>query len=220
MFIGHFGVGFAAKRVAPSVSLGTLFLAAQLADLLWPTLVLLHIEAVEIQPGVTTVTPLNFVRYSYSHSLIALTLWALVLGAGYVLLRRSKVKAGVVIAAVVLSHWVLDVLTHRPDLPVTIWGSARLGLGLWNSLRGTLAVEMALFIIGVVLYATSTKAVDRSGKLALGALLVFLLVVYFVDLFGPPPPSSTAVAGAAEAMWLLVFWGYWVDRHRSRVSLA
>ena len=76
MFIGHFAVALGAKKVAPAVSLGTMFLAAQLADLLWPTFVLLGIERVEIAPGATAVTPLDFVSYPYSHSLLALALWS------------------------------------------------------------------------------------------------------------------------------------------------
>ena len=181
---------------------------------LWPTLVLFGVEAVEILPGATVVTPLNFVRYPYSHSLIALIVWAILLGFMYVLLRGARAKAGLVIEALVLSHWVLDVMTHRRDIPVTIWGSERLGLGLWNSLPGTLAVELPLFAVGVALYVTSTKAFDRSGRVGLGALVAFLVILYLVNIFGPPPPSTTAVAWAAEAMWLLIVWGYCVDRHR------
>lgn len=214
MFIGHFAVGFAGKRIAPSVSLGTFFLAAQFADLLWPSLVLSGVEVVEIQPGATVVTPLNFIRYPYSHSLVALIVWAMLLGFMYVLLRGARAKAGLVIGALVLSHWVLDVMTHRRDMPVTLTGSERLGFGLWNSLPATLAVEVLLFIVGVAAYVASTRAHDRQGTIGLGALVAFLLVVYVANIFGPPPPSPKAVAGAAEAMWLLVIWGYWVDRHR------
>lgn len=214
MFIGHFALGFGAKRAAPAVSLGTLFLACQLADLLWPTFVLLGLEMVEVRPGDTAVTPLDFVSYPYSHSLVALLLWGVVFGVGYVLIRRSRIAAGVVIGALVVSHWVLDVLTHRPDMPVTIGGPARLGLGLWNSVPATLAVEILLFAMGVGIYARFTQARDRRGAFGFWGLVAFLLIVYFVNLFGPPPPNATAVAWGAQALWILVIWGYWVDRHR------
>ena len=214
MFLGHFGVAFGAKRAAPRVSLGTLFTACQLADLLWPTLVLLGIERFEIRPGITTVTPLDFVSYPYSHSLVALSAWGVLFGTLYVLINRSRVATAITLALVVVSHWVLDVLVHRPDMPVTVNGTMRLGLGLWNSVPGTLIVELSTFTAGVVLYARKTTARDRIGSVAFGSLVGFLLVVFFLNVLGPPPPSVGAVAWSAEAMWLLVIWAYWVDRHR------
>ena len=216
MFIGHFALGMGAKKIAPSVSLGTLFLACQFADLLWPTLVLAGFESFEIKPGITAVTPLDFVRYPYSHSLVALLGWGALLALGYLAFRRppSRGVSAAVIGALVLSHWVLDFLTHRPDMPVTPGGSTRLGLGLWNSLPATLAVELLLFAAGVALYTRSTEPRDRKGSVGFWALVVFLLVVYLANLFGPPPPSIGAVAWSAQAIWLLVLWGYWVDRHR------
>ena len=214
MFIGHFGLGFGAKRVAPTVSLGTLFLACQLADLLWPTLVLLGIEVVAVAPGATVVTPLDFVRYPYSHSLLAMLAWGVAFAIVYRLVRRGPWSAAWTLAAAVVSHWVLDVATHRPDLPLTLTGATRLGLGLWNSLPATLAVEVSLFLLGVFLYRRATMPRDRTGSIAFWALVAFLLVVYAVNLVSPPPPSPSAVAWAAQAMWLLVAWGYWVDRHR------
>lgn len=214
MFIGHFALGMGAKKLVPAVSLGTLFLACQFADLLWPTLLLTGIEAVEIQPGITAVTPLDFVRYPYSHSLLALLGWAVAFSLAYLALRRSRVLAAAVLGGLVLSHWVLDYVVHRPDLPLTPGGSERFGLGLWSSLPATLAIESLLFAGGVVLYVRSTEARDRWGRLGFWALVAFLGIVYLLNLFGPPPPSTSAVAWTTQAMWLLVLWGYWVDRHR------
>ena len=214
MFIGHFGLAFGAKRSAPAASLGTLFAAGQLADLLWPTFVLVGLERVEVQPGATRVTPLDFVSYPYSHSLLALCLWGLVFGAVYLAIRRSQVAAAVTIALLVVSHWILDYVTHRPDLPLLPGGSERLGLGLWNSLPGTLLVELTIFAAGVALYQRQTDARDRTGTVALWLLVAFLLAVYASAVFGPLPPSSTAVVWSDQAMWLLVALGYWVDNHR------
>ena len=219
MFIGHFALGFGAKKAAPEVSLGTLFLACQFADLLWPSLVLAGLETVEVQPGNTVVTPLNFTHYPYSHSLMAMWVWAVLGALGYMAFRRSRLQSGLVIAALVLSHWVLDVLTHRPDLPITLTGTGRLGLGLWNSLPAAVAVEVLLFMVGVGLYARATEPIDRKGSLGFWALVAFLLVVSIANLVGPPPPSAMAVAWAAQAIWLLVAWGYWVDRHRRAWAL-
>ena len=196
------------------MSLGTLLLAAQFADLLWPTLVLLGIENAEVQPGSTVVTPLSFISYPYSHSLVALIVWAILLGFGYILLRDARAKVGLVVGALVLSHWVLDVVSHRPDMPLAIGAGPKVGLGLWNSLPGTLATELVMFTVGVGLYATCTKAFDRRGTIGLWALVIFLSVIYFANMFGPPPPSATLVAWSGEAMWLIILWGYWVDRHR------
>jgi hypothetical protein len=214
MFIGHYALGFGAKRVAPSVSLGVLFLACQLADLVWPNLVLTGVEVLAIDPGNTAFTPLNFVSYPYSHSLVALALWAVVAAGLYAVVRRSTTTAVVTVGALVLSHWVLDVVSHRPDMPITIGGSTKIGFGLWQSVPATMIVEGALFAAGVWIYARVTEARDRTGTLALWGLVAFFVVVYLANVFGPPPPSPAAVAWSAQAMWLLVAWGYWVDRHR------
>ncbi len=213
MFIGHFAVGLAAKRAAPEISLGTLFLAAQLADLVWPTLVLLGIERFEIRPGITAVTPLDFVHYPWSHSLVAMATWGAALAIAWFAWRRRALPALILFAAV-LSHWLLDAVSHRPDMPLTIDGSARVGLGLWNSVAATFVVEGALFAAGVTLYARATRALDRTGRWSLVGLVAFLIAIYVANLFGPPPPSTAAVAWSGQAIWLLVAWGYWIDRHR------
>ena len=214
MFIGHFGLAFGAKKAAPAASLGTLFAASQFADLLWPTLVLLGYERVDVRPGVTAMTPLDFVSYPYSHSLLALCGWGLAFGVIYWAMRRTRISAAVTVALLIVSHWVLDYITHRPDLPLTPTGAGRFGLGLWNSVPATVATELILFGGGLLMYLHETTPRDRIGSVGLWALAVFLLVVYAASAFGPPPPGAAAVAWSAQAMWLLVAWGYWIDNHR------
>ena len=214
MFIGHFGLGFGAKRAAPAVSLGTLFTACQFADLLWPTLLLLGYERVEVQQGATLMTPLNFVSYPYSHSLLALCAWGVLFGVAYSVIRQGRIRPAVTIALLVVSHWFLDYVTHLPDLPLTLHGSTRVGLGLWNSVPGTLAAEFALFGIGLAMYLRATKARDRAGSIGLWSLVAFLVIVYIAATFGPPPPTPAAIAWSAQSMWLIVLWGYWIDKHR------
>jgi hypothetical protein len=215
MFIGHYALAFGAKKLSPAMSLGTLFLACQFADLLWPTLVVLGIEVVEIDPGNTLVTPLNFVSYPYSHSLVALAGWSALFALAYRTIRGWHGVAIATIAALVFSHYVLDVITHRPDLPITLTGSRQLGLGLWNHPGTALAVESALFIAGTTIYMSATRARDRIGRIGVYALIVVLVAIYFAALYGPPPPSSAAVATAGHLSWLFVIWAYWVDRHRT-----
>lgn len=214
MFIGHYALAFGAKRFAPAVSLGTLFLACQLADLLWPTLLVLGIEHVEIDPGNTLMTPLNFISYPYSHSFVALIGWAALFALAYRTIRGWHPAAIATLAALVFSHYVLDVITHRPDLPITLTGSRRLGFGLWNYPGTTLAIESAMFITGTTLYMMTTRARDRIGRIALYGLIVVVVAIYFAALYGPPPPNTAAVATAGHLQWLFVIWGYWVDRHR------
>jgi hypothetical protein len=213
MFVGHFAVGFGAKAAAPQVSLGTLFLAAQLADLLWPTLLLLGVEHVRIEPGATRVTPLVFTHYPISHSLLGVIAWGTLAALVYLALRRS-LRGALVVGLLVASHWLLDLVVHAPDLPLAPGGRTLLGLGLWNSPAGTIVVELAIFALGVWLYLRTTVASDRTGMWALWSLIAFLLLIYFLNLFGPPPPDVTTIAWVGQAQWLLVLWGWWVDRHR------
>ncbi|HUX89788.1 MAG TPA: hypothetical protein VMV48_03765 [Gallionellaceae bacterium] len=213
MFIGHFGVGFGAKTVAPTVSLGTLFLAAQFLDLLWPSLLLLGVETVRIEPGATVVTPLVFEHYPVSHSLIAVLGWAVLVGAMHFVLLRQRIAA-LVLAGLVVSHWVLDAIVHQPDLPLFPGSAAVVGLNLWSSLASTLLVESALFALGVWLYACATTPSNAVGRWGLVALVIFLAGVYAGNLFGAPPPSPEAIAWIGQLQWLLVLWGYWIDKHR------
>jgi hypothetical protein len=213
MFIGHFGIAFAARRTTPELSLGTTFLAAQLLDLLWPTLLLVGAESVRIQPGATEVTPLVFEHYPYTHSLLLALAWGTALGGVYGLLLRNT-RGAIVVGLLVLSHWLLDALVHEPDLPLAPGMGTMVGLGLWNSRAATLIAELPMFFIGVWLYARGTRAVDRIGAFGFIGLVLFLAGVYAANLAGPPPPSVSAIAWAGQAQWLLVAWAYWVDAHR------
>ena len=214
MFIGHFALAFGAKKIAPMMSLGTLFLACQFADLLWPTLVLLGIEIVEVDPGNTVMTPLNFISYPYSHSLVALAGWSALFALAYRMIRGWHPVAIATIAALVFSHYLLDVITHRPDMPITLTGSRRLGLGLWNYPGTELAIESVMFIAGTTIYMSATRARDRIGRAGLYGLIVVLAAVFFAALYGPPPPNPATVAIGGHLAWLFVLWAYWVDRHR------
>jgi len=216
MFLGHFGLAFAAKRVAPRPSLGTAVLAAQWADGVWPILVLLGLEQVEIHPGITRVTPLDFVSYPYSHSLVADLVWAAVFALVYGTLRKDWRGAGW-LAVLVMSHWVLDVVAHRPDMPT--WpGGPKLGAGLWDSMAGTLVAEFALFGIGLWLYIRSTVARDVLGKVLLWTFAITLAVLFLAAVFGPPPPTVFVLAVTGLLGWLFVVWAYWIDRHRTALA--
>lgn len=195
------------------MSLGSLFLAAQLLDLAWPTLLLVGVERVRIAPGVTAVTPLDFEHYPVTHSLAGAALWGLGLALLYALLTRYR-RGAWVLFVLVISHWVLDLVVHRPDLPLYP-GSAKVGLGLWNSVPGTLAIEFSILFLGVLLYLRTTRALDRIGAWGFWSLVAFLAIVQLGNVFGPPPPSVAAIAWVGQAQWLLVLWGYWIDRHRS-----
>lgn len=213
MFIGHFGVGFGAKSVAPKVSLGSLIIAAQFLDLLWPTLLLLGMERVRIVPGATVVTPLVFEHYPISHSLIAVLGWAGLVGGIHFVLKRNR-SAAFVLGTLVISHWLLDAIVHQPDLPLFPGAATVVGLNAWSSLPLTLIVEGSLFAFGVWLYSRATTPDDATGCWGFVALVVFLSAIYAGNLFGAPPPSSEAIAWVGQLQWLLVLWGYWIDKHR------
>jgi uncharacterized membrane protein (GlpM family) len=214
MFIGHFAVGFAAKRFAPRSSEAVLLTAPLLADLLWPVFLLLGWEQVRIDPGNTRFTPFDFVSYPWSHSLLMLCVWATAFGAIYYAITRYWAGAAAIWIGVV-SHWVLDWVTHRPDMPV-VPGGQRYGLGLWNSIAGTMVVEFLMFAVGVWMYLSATRAKDRIGRYAFIAYIVLLTVFYIGDRFSTPPGSVGEIAWPAiAASIILIAWAWWFDRHRS-----
>lgn len=215
MFIGHYAVALAAKRAAPGTSLGTLFLAAQFVDLLWPLLLILGLEHVRIDPGNTAYTPLDFYDYPISHSMAGAVLWSVGFAAVYFLLRREKRNA-LIVGLCVLSHWILDFVTHRPDLPLGFRGGERFGAGLWNSVPATVAVETSLFLAGLWLYVSGTRGRDRVGTIGFWSLITVLVLISAGNILGPPPPDVNSLALVANAAWLFVAWAYWVDKHREK----
>lgn len=214
MFVGHHAVGFASKSLVPGVSLGWLMAAPLFLDLLWPVLVLAGFERVRIDPGNTAVTPLAFEHYPWSHSLAMTAVWGLLFAGGVFLATRSRAAAAVT-GLGVLSHWLLDALSHGPDVPVGLAGPL-VGLGLWRSVPATAALEGTLFLGALVLYARSTRPVDRVGRWAFLGYVVLVSGIWAASLAGTPPPSVGAVAGAGLASCLLPFWAAWFDRHRAR----
>jgi hypothetical protein len=164
------------------------------------------------------VVPLDFVYYPFSHSLLAALIWALLLALFYHW-RTHYYRGTWVVGLLVMSHWWLDALAHRPDLPLYPGGEYVAGLNLWSSLWGTLVLESLVFAAGVVLYLRATAGRGRPPW-TLWVLLLFLIIVYLANLFGSPPPSVRALAWVGQAQWLLVLWGYWADRPRSTTTQA
>lgn len=215
MFIGHFALGFAAKPLVPRVSLAMLIVAALFADIVWPVLVLLGVEKVRIAPGATAFTPLEFVSFPWSHSLLLLVVWGAMLGAAYRSVFGGR-RTFIVIAALVASHWVLDWVTHAPDMPLYP-GGPKLGLALWNSVVGTISVETALFGAGLFLYCRGTDARDRVGRWALVSLSAALAALYAADGFSAAPPPSVREILVIALGLSVVFpaWAWWADHHRA-----
>ena len=220
MFIGHFAVAFATKKVAPKVSLGTLVIAACFLDVVWPVLVLLGVERFRIVPGFTAVNPFDFVHYPWSHSLLMTLVWSLLFALAYLGVKGDRAGA-LWVGIAVASHWVLDFVSHRPDMPLYPGGGERLGLSLWQSLPATFAVEGLMFVAGIALYARATKSLDRTGAIALWAFVAVLVAMYVPGPWSPPPPSENAVA-IVGILAIAIFgpWAYWIDRHRGLVAPA
>ncbi len=213
MFLGHYGIGMAAKKIAPKTSLGLLLTAAQWLDILWPLFLLLGMEEVRITPNWTKFCPLEFNDYPLSHSLLMVGFWALL---WWLVCTGLKVnwKTSAVLAGLVVSHWVLDLLVHRPDLPLTPLGKTVMGLGLWNYPIWTLTLEFIFFIVGFGLYMGCTEAKDKIGSVGPWALAVLLVSLYVATMVSPPPPNTTYIAWGGIVLWGVYPLAHWFDQHR------
>jgi len=191
MFVGHYGVSFAAKKAEPGVPLWVLFIAVQLLDVLWAPFVLLGIEKVRIVPGITTSNPLDLYYMPYTHSLLAAIAWSLVAFLVYRAVRPVPSRAAAIVGLAVFSHWVLDFLVHRPDLPLYD-NTAKVGLGLWNLPAVALGLEALLLFGAMWLYLR-----HRARRTAMLAFGVVMLAIQAYVFFGPPPTSDKAAAATA-----------------------
>lgn len=220
MFIGHYGVGLALKKADKTIPLELLFLATQFVDILWAFFILLGIEKAEIVPGITAANPLDLVYYPYTHSLVASFLWA---GVVYVAFRIVPVKSGskknqvaLILGVAVLSHFFLDLLVHRPDLPLWSNDSYKIGLGLWNYVVLSQVVEALIFLGGLWIYLKSTRGTTFVGKYGMIIFAVVLLGLNTANLFAPPPPGPKSLAAFCLGYYFL-FAGiaYVLDRKRN-----
>jgi hypothetical protein len=204
MFLGHFAAGLLASRIEKRLPLGTAFMAAQLPDALWPYFLLTGVETVTIAPGDTAMTPLRFDAYPWSHSLLMVGTWGGLLAVVYRAVGRARGAASL-LAVLAVSHWVLDFITHRPDMPLVPWGGPKLGLGLWNSVALTVAVEALMFVGAVLFYARG-----RSVRRGFWMLMATLGTIYAANVLGPPPPGVTPMAVSMVILVPLVWW--WGNR--------
>ncbi len=214
MFIGHFGVGLGAKKAAPALSLGTLFVAAQFLDLLWPNLLLLNLEHITLHPELEGNKAIAFTDFPISHSLLMAMVWSLLFGGLYWVFKKN-LKSAYILAICVLSHWILDLVVHFPDLPLYPGSSLLLGFGLWNSTIGTLLVEGAIFITGLTIYLKTTEAKNKTGKIVFWILIALLVLTHVWSMFPSGPLSATAIAWSAQFQWIFVLLAYWADHNRT-----
>jgi len=217
MFLGHYGVAFALKRAEPKISLGTLFVAAQLVDLLWGAFLLLGWEHVRVLPETNPLLTLQFYDFPISHSLVGALAWGLVAGALYYSWPTRDTtrhwQASAIVGAAVASHWVLDLIVHVPDLPLAGNDSPKLGLGLWRHPGPSVALELLALGAGLLLYLKGRTRRHPVRPFRLGIVLIVLLATYAAAVFGPAPPSVAAIgAGDVVFMLLMGVLAGWADR--------
>jgi hypothetical protein len=217
MFVGHYAAALALKKFEKRASLGVLFLAVQFVDILFFPFVLLGLERMNIVENFTQSTHFELEFMPYTHSLVAALLWA---GVAYAIFRWLFVKnnsVAVVVALAVFSHWLLDLITHTPDLPLWSDTSLKLGFGLWNNAIATYVVEAAFLILALWLYLRSTSATSTVGKYGMGVFVVFLLLLNVVNIFGPMQGDSKVVlaVSALTSYFLFAAVAFWLDTKRS-----
>jgi hypothetical protein len=218
VFVGHYGPSFAGKALDKDqrIPLWLLFLAVQFVDILWAVFVLLGIEKVRIVPGITAASPLDLYYMPYTHSLVGALGWSLLAFLLCQLFPRLRGgRTGWIVAGAVFSHWVLDLVVHRPDL--TLYSNVfKMGFGLWNYRVLSFILEMLVLFGGAALYVTT---VPRKGKVIV--FVAALAVIQFVATFAfPPPPSDRNEAVTALFFYLLPLIAGWVERGQGKSKAA
>ena len=219
MFVGHYGVAFAARGAEKRLHLWVYFLAVQWVDLVWTVLVFCGVERVHVQPGVNPSGPLVFDYYPYTHSLAAGMAWGAIAFMGYRVLTRMQgsQRVAAFLGLAVLSHWFLDLLVHQPDLPVydENW---KVGLGLWNHPVIELTVEFALLAAGLVYYFKKSPELSKARRIAVVVLCLGMIAIQLAGDFGPPPESVRVMAVSGFVLYLVfALAAYFVEaRARSK----
>ncbi len=220
MFIGHFAPAFLARGITEEApKLGTLFIAAQLVDWAFFAFAIVGIEKLRIVPGMTAMNPLDLYHMPYTHSLSGTAAWALGFAIVIWLVSRNAIAAtwG---AIVVLSHWLLDLLAHGPDLTLA-GGEEKFGLGLWNSPWIEMPLEIGITLAAFCFYIRRTKGPVVPPLILLGTMLVFQAI----NWFGPQPQEAgTGIyVTALLSFGILTALAFWVQStrwHKSLVGLA
>jgi len=216
MFVGHLAVALAAKRAVPKAPLGWLMAAATALDLVWPLFLLAGIEHVRMRAGATAFTPLVFDSYPWSHGLVMAVLWGILLAA-LGRWRGFSPRICLWLVGLVVSHWVLDFLTHAPDMPLWPGRSPRLGLDLWNSIPGTFALEGAMWGVGIALYLCGRRATRWIGPLAFWSFVAISTVMWVTGPWSPPPPNQQFLAWFALIGWIVLPWTAIADHYYAPV---
>lgn len=217
MFIGHYGIAFGLKKLDKVVSLGWLFVAVQMVDIFWTLLVFFGVEKVAIVPGLTAANPLDFIYYPFTHSVVAFIIWGLVafiiVYLGHFRSSLTKAKFGLLIGFAVISHLLLDLIVHRPDIPLASEDSIKFGFGLWNHVAVSYTLEALIFVGGALIYYKAVDYLTRKRKIALGAFVIVLLLINLINLIGPPPPDTTTIAVTGFISYIVfALFGFWLDR--------
>ena len=216
MFVGHLSLALAAKRWEPNVNLGWFMAGATALDLVWPFFVLAGVEKVSIAPGATEFTPLIFESYPWSHSLAMTFVWGLLL-VGLARIAKVSAAAWTLLAALVLSHWALDAISHAPDMPLWPGNGPKLGLGLWNSIPLTFAVEGAMWIAGIFFYMQSLAQRNRRPGWWFWSFVIVCTVMFASLPYTAPPPSVQAIGLGGLIGWIVLPWTWFADRrHRPK----
>jgi hypothetical protein len=212
MLVGHYAVGLIAKRAEPAINLGTFVLAAMFADFAWCVFLLLGIEHVQFKSGMGAGNYFYATNIAMSHSLLMDGIWAALLASVYLLWRHYP-RGAWIIFVVVLSHWLLDFVSHRPDMPIAPGMHGHVGLGLWNSILATLLIEGGFWCLAIILYLRVTRAKSLAGTFVFWSGVILLTLLWLSNIAGPPPQNPRTAPFASLIIFsITVAWAYWVNR--------